>query len=154
MDKMSSLFQFPLNVTFLFTFSTYLSLLLVYESVWHLSAGNNVGRHRKNCFFSWEMSKTGDIWDSLQEWLTETLPVCEWETRQCVHVRTCACACVGMTDTVNWKGQLVQVFGSDRHRNVTFPESTLHQEIWSKSDAGWSKARQVVMLFKNNIWYA
>lgn len=30
-------FQFPLNVTFLFTFSTYFSLLLVYESMWRLA---------------------------------------------------------------------------------------------------------------------
>lgn len=61
-----------------------------------------------------------------------------------VHVRVC----VGMTDTVNWKGQLVQVFGSDRHKNVSFPESTFHKENWSKSDFGWSKAREIVMLFK------
>lgn len=37
MNKTSSLFQFQLCVTFLFTFSKYFSLLLVYDSMWALA---------------------------------------------------------------------------------------------------------------------
>lgn len=53
------------------------------------------------------MSEPSDIWDSIRGWLTLTFT--------CTCIGDCACRqCVCMIDMVNWKGQLVLVFGTDR----------------------------------------
>lgn len=137
--------HFPLNVTFLFTFSTY--FLLVYDSsIWHIVQHMYMHLGQADLALIWQdrrrriyMLETSKEYcrEGVEEMLLFMSNVKIWWhlgfcTAMIDRKRTCmwmgdkavrACVHVGVWAwlTVNWKGQQVHVLGSDRHKKCNLP---------------------------------